>query len=558
MKLKISNSLSLPLDFVTQTQAILARKGAGKTNTAVVQAEELLKAGQQVVTIDPTGAWWGLKSSADGKSAGFPVVIFGGEHADAPLEEAAGELIATAIVEQRYSAIIDLSLLRKGQMHRFMAAFLETLYRLNREAMHLVIDEADTLAPQKPFGEEARTLGAMQDIVRRGRIRGIGCTLITQRPQVLNKDVLTQCEVLCTMRLTHPKDIGAIKEWIAVHGDERLAKDMIASLPALPVGTAWFWSPGWGDIFQRVMVRERETFDSSATPKAGEAKRAPKVIAPVDLQKLGQQIAATVQRQKENDPKALKKRIAELEKQQTVVRVDDSAVEKAVTRALAQRDREHEQDKAGLVSTVTKLQNTLVSIGRQVAEFADIKLPQTTQRALQFKPATTPVRREPPKARVVTQSNGEPLPKGEQTILIAIAQYPDGAQRDQLTVLTGYKRSTRDAYIQRLRERGYVEQQGESLIANSAGIEALGDNYEPLPTGDELRDYWLDKLPEGERKILEVLIGAYPNTVQRDDLSEKTGYKRSTRDAYLQRMDSKRLVESQGRGEVKASDELFD
>ena len=111
MKLKISDTLQLPIEFVTSTQAILAVKGAGKTYTASVQAEELLELGQQTVIIDPTGAWYGLKSSADGQRPGFSIPIFGGEHADVPLpvfrrgkdEEAsqfaAGETLAAAIVE---------------------------------------------------------------------------------------------------------------------------------------------------------------------------------------------------------------------------------------------------------------------------------------------------------------------------------------------------------------------------------------------------------------------------------------------------------------------------
>jgi len=176
-KLHISDDLSLPLDFVTQTQAILAKRGVGKSYTASVEAEELLKAGQQVVVIDPTGAWFGLKSSADGKHVGFPIAVFGGEHADVPLEEGAGEVVAQAIVERRFSAIIDLSFLRKNQRNRFMTAFLETLFRLNRVAMHLFVDEAHTIAPQKPFGEEARMLGAIEDVVMLGRRRGLGCTL---------------------------------------------------------------------------------------------------------------------------------------------------------------------------------------------------------------------------------------------------------------------------------------------------------------------------------------------------------------------------------------------
>jgi hypothetical protein len=315
VSLKISNTFSLPLDFVTSTQAILAKKGSGKSYTASVQAEELLTAHQQIIAIDPTGSWSGLRTSADGRAPGFPIAVLGGEHGDVALEPLAGEVIADAIAADHFSAIIDLSLFRKGEALRFMATFLETLYRKNREALHVFIDEADVVAPQKTFGpDEARVLGATEDIVRRGRIRGIGCTLITQRPQVLNKNVLSQVDMLTALRMNHPKDLGAIREWVAVHGDEAQAKRMLADLPALPIGDAWVWAPA-SDIFERVTIRRRTTFDSGRTPKAGERRVAPRVLAAVDIAKLGATIAATVQRVKESDPKALKARVAELERQ---------------------------------------------------------------------------------------------------------------------------------------------------------------------------------------------------------------------------------------------------
>jgi hypothetical protein len=122
-------------------------------------------------------------------------------------------------------------------------------------------------------------------------------------------------------------------------------------------------------------------------------------------------------------------------------------------------------------------------------------------------------------------------------------------------VLTGYKRSTRDAYIQRLGEKSFVEVRGGKVFATSEGIAALPD-YEPLPTGQALQMYWYDRLPEGERAILGVLINAYPESVDREALTEATGYKRSTRDAYIQRLASKELV-LPGRGEVTASENLF-
>lgn len=101
--LHLSERLSISLEAVTQTFAVLGMRGSGKTHLASVLAEELLAAGQPLVAIDPTGAWWGLRSSANGREPGYPVVVFGGDHADVPLAESAGELIAQTIVERRFS-----------------------------------------------------------------------------------------------------------------------------------------------------------------------------------------------------------------------------------------------------------------------------------------------------------------------------------------------------------------------------------------------------------------------------------------------------------------------
>jgi DNA helicase HerA-like ATPase len=58
--------------------AILGKTGSGKTYAAKGVVESILTEGGRVCVIDPTGAWHGLRSSASGKRAGFPVVIFGG------------------------------------------------------------------------------------------------------------------------------------------------------------------------------------------------------------------------------------------------------------------------------------------------------------------------------------------------------------------------------------------------------------------------------------------------------------------------------------------------
>ena len=55
MTLAISADLELLDQAATETFAILAKRGMGKTNTAVVMAEEMVAGGHHIVAIDPTG-----------------------------------------------------------------------------------------------------------------------------------------------------------------------------------------------------------------------------------------------------------------------------------------------------------------------------------------------------------------------------------------------------------------------------------------------------------------------------------------------------------------------
>ncbi len=144
-------------------------------------------------------------------------------------------------------------------------------------------------------------------------------------------------------------------------------------------------------------------------------------------------------------------------------------------------------------------------------------------------------------------------------MLIAVAQHGE-ATREQITQLTGYKRSTRDAYVLRLSNKGYVALNGGGPVrATEEGVDALGADYEALPTGDALREYWLTdgRLPIGEAAILALLCEAYPKAVDREAIDEALGQKRSTRDAYLLRLRARKLVRDAGRGTVAAAEALF-
>lgn len=585
--LRISPKFKLPDEAVTQTFGIVAKRGVGKTYTAAVMVEEMVKAGLPVVVVDPLGVWFGLRSSADGTKPGLPVIILGGEHGDVPLEATGGSVVADLLVDSPAPLVIDLSLMRKGESRRFMTDFLEQLYRRNRDPLHVVLDEADEWAPQRPLKGAERLLGACEDLVRRGRARGLGVTLITQRPAVIHKDVLTQIEVLVALRVIGPQDRSAIDDWVKVHGTADQRAELMASLPNLPIGTAWFWSPGWLDVFQRVEVRTRETFDSSATPKAGQRAITPKAAADVDLEALKQAMHDSIERAQADDPKLLRKRIAELEKQlagkpeQTVeVRVDVPVVPDVLfDRMLDIEGHLHESvdELDHLRDNVELLSADLDRVRAAIVEWHDAALdkdhpgrdvpgPPTARPARAPAltsekvggPRTIPAKRASNSSRTVNAaSRGVEMPAGEVKVLSCLAQHAErGVTSTQLTLLTTYKRSTRDRYLQYLQAAGRVEKRNGRVFITEQGLADLGDAYNPLPAGDELRAHYLSTLPEGEAKILRVVAAAWPEGLTPDEISETADYKRSTRDRYLQYLQARELVFKEG-GRVYAKEELF-
>ena len=146
-QLRIAKNLSLPLDAVTKAFGVVAARGAGKSYTASVMTEQLIKAGQHVVVVDPLGVWWGLRSSGDGRHEGLPIVIFGGDHADVPLDPGSGEMIADLVINEHLSVILDIGRFSKAEQVRFVTAFAVRLYQRNRRPLHLMLDEADMFAP---------------------------------------------------------------------------------------------------------------------------------------------------------------------------------------------------------------------------------------------------------------------------------------------------------------------------------------------------------------------------------------------------------------------------
>jgi hypothetical protein len=558
--------------------AFLGATGSGKTSAAKRGlVEPALAAGRRVCILDPTGAWWGLRLKADGTGKGYPIYIFGGDHGDYPLRARDAALLAETFATASDSAIFDMSLMTVSERTAFFTEFAETIRRKNKGPLHLVIDEAHLFMPQAGAasgGAVPAMLHAANNLVSLGRSRGLRIALISQRPAKVHKDSLTQVQSLVAMRLLAPQDRKAIADWIADQADPEKGREIIASLPSLKPGEAWVWSPQ-DDVLRHTKFPLPRTFDSSKAPDITDGK-GPE-LAPVNLDALKGRLTALEAEAKANDPKALKAEIMRL-------RADlarPAPVPAPMAEAERQAIRDHAYQKgisagrahiAGLIGeTARTIEAALANLTSEAGRLTDKAFDDAI--AMEPKPVNVivPSRRvidaksgqdithAPHVRRVHREQNGSQaaLPRGERACLIAAAQHPKGVTRQQLTVLTGYKRSSRDTYIQRLRERCYIDAVGDRIVATHEGKHALGDDFEPLPTGAELREYVLRNLPEGERKILECLISVYPSEAERNWLDGRTGYKRSSRDTYLQRLSARELIETVS-GMPRASATLFD
>jgi DNA helicase HerA-like ATPase len=136
----------LSLDALDERIAIVGTSGSGKTYAAKGFVERLLNHGTRMAIVDPLGVWWGLRASADAAAAGYPVVVFGGRHADVPIDESMGAALGRLIAREPLACVVDMSELGSAAARRrFMTAFAETVYEGNREPLHLVFDGAAAL-----------------------------------------------------------------------------------------------------------------------------------------------------------------------------------------------------------------------------------------------------------------------------------------------------------------------------------------------------------------------------------------------------------------------------
>lgn len=579
----------------------LGTSGSGKTYNAGVAVERLLHKRARVVIVDPLGVWWGLRLMADGKKPSpYNVAIFGGPRGDLPLTEHAGALIGETAATMAESCIIDLRELgSKSAERRFMTAFLDKIYRAaSGEPFHLIVDEADLFAPQKPAGGDETLLGHMENIVRRGRVKGFIPWLISQRPAVLNKNVLSQVDGLIAFKLTSSQDRDALDSWIEGQADKAQGRAIKDALPAMEIGQGVVWLPGRG-VLTTAKFPQKETFDSSRTPKRGEKVKRTAALRPLDLGALKGQLATIEAEAKANDPKKLRAELAQLQAARDKLEksiaaaaaakpaADPEAIEKAEQRGFEQARKKLEN--ASNRALIKAKREALSTVALELTKFANIvgeaiknfdvddrllaiefALPAPAQPLARSAP-TTAAPRPVPRALPRMPSPANPAaPIGDGTITASLQKVIDAiawwrkigvepVARARAAVVAGYspKASTFGVYVAELVKMGMVAT-GQGVVALTPEGLAIA-NIPRAGTAAELRDMARSLLEPQPGRVFDVVYEAYPEEIRRDAIAEAVGLSptASTVGVYIAQVAAYGIIENAGRGAVRAADWLF-
>lgn len=545
--LKLADDLLLPINGITQKFAFLGRTGSGKTYGASKLAEEMLYNGAQIIVIDPMGVWYGLRLDADGKKpSGLDIPVFGGLHGDLPLTPESGALVADILVDRRISAILDVSQMIDAEINRFSTAFGDRFFQRMKakpNAVHLFLEECQEFLPQNTMKGEERKLHVFQRIAKQGRNFGIGVSLLSQRPQEINKKALNMTEVMFAFQMTGPHERKAIESWIADKGEDL---DIVSQLPKFKVGKPHVWSPQWLGISKQISILKKKTYDASATPEFG-SHEAARELTPVDVATIKEAMQETIRQAEADDPSALKREITRLKKELNAAQ-SSKPVAEIIEREVKVITDEQMKSLNDRLSDVQAIASELSDWRGKISALLDGKIEALEKTALVFSAAITDAKKSSkpapisvparvankqtvkPVSKPVTVQPAEGITNPMQRILDAIAWLEsigiENPKQVAVAFLANYSygggafNNPRGA----LRSAGLVEYVGsESIRLTEEGRRFA--NFPDMPlTAEELQRHVLNVLPGPHQKILRVLLDKHQEPITKDECAALAGY----------------------------------
>jgi hypothetical protein len=574
--MKINIGIPVDLNKLLETRLLIqAGSGGGKSGTIRKLLEEV-SGKVQVIALDIEGELVTIREKYD-----FALL---GKDGDIPLSVRYADILAHKLLETNISAVIDLYELKHNDRIEFVKKFLESMINAPKNLWHdciIVIDEAHLFCSEKNK-EESKL--AVIDLLTRGRKRGFCGVLATQRLSKLNKDAAAEC---------YNKLIG--KTGLDIDqkraGEELgfTTKEEIRNLRNLKRQEFYAFGNAISDEVKFFRVNDCKT----KFPERGKVLTTPPTPGAIKkilskLEDIPKEAEAEIRTKAEleNKIRTLTSELNQVKKgtitNDKLIEVQNKANENALINA-AKIYKKFMEDLYNLVKAgITKRDNEINRLKNHIErskdyiagfDFTDIpivefpsidvngellnkpvnNLSQSVQ--TDKKPVYTMTQAEKPAYKPSYDGKNTGLKPGEKLVLNVIAQY-DGAEDDSIAVLTGYKKTSRYEYIRSLKAKGYCTESGGKYFATSEGIEILGNDFEPLPKGYDLQQYWLKRLQGGELALFRILLDAFPNSKSKQDLIEESIYKGTSVYEYCRKLQSRKIIINEN-GNYKVSANLF-
>src|SRR6266542_4472416 len=392
MKFKLGQDFSCDLGVLVDTRMLVqCNCGGGKSHTLRRLLEQTHGHVQQLV-LDPEGEFASLRERHD-------YVLAAKSGGDTAADPRSAKLLAERLLELGVSAILD-------------------VYEL----------KAHVYCPQKG---EAESAGAVIDLATRGRKRGFCAVLATQRLSKLHKDAAAELNNKLIGRTGLDVDMQRAAEELGFTGrDERL------QLRALDPGEFFAFGPALSPTVTRVMIGPVQTTHPKAGARLATIAPPPTEKVKALLPKLADLPAEAAEQQRSEAE--LKRELAAA--RATITRLEHTAPTRVATKVETKIERVEvpvlkNGHAAALERTSLRLEKLAIGLQPLVQNLGAIASTiRDTIRASQRPPAPTaqssraqPARMQDPRA--VSRSrheqsvapSGEPLPRGERRVLIAIA-----------------------------------------------------------------------------------------------------------------------------------------
>lgn len=552
-EIKLGSSTSVDvMKLLEGRMLVVANSGGGKSYLIRVLCEQVVDKIPTII-LDREGEFSTLREKHD-------VVLIGeGGEADAAVATAAK--LARTLVELGVSAVVNLYDLSKQDKRKFVRLFLDALLNLPRSLwrpMFVVVIEAHEFCPEA--GREAESRESVIRLMDSGRKRGICGILETQRFAKLAKDAAGEANNICVGRIVQDVDLRRASDTLGFAG-----KSEWPTLRELEPGE-WF---AYGPAFLHKGIQKFKSLRAQTThPKPGQRHKlkppAPsKAILKVapDLAALKQAVVA-----EQDEITRLRAEVKELRSRapaRAQPTSNGASVPDARALMVARATGYHECMSslgAVVIDALNRIDSTLTGIGTGAAgvaaaskalrsEIAKAKPPKGALASVPAARATTRAPAPRPTPRHAASGSDSSLGAGGmRRILMVLAQHPEGLSKSAIGLLARVapRGGTFRTYVGKLRTLGYAEQRGELFFATDAGIDSLG-GVEPLPSGDELRQYWLDwSGTGGQRRLLAVVLEAGERGIEKDDAATESDLAGAagTFRTYLGKLRTANLVET--------------